>query len=98
MLPKTGLPGTGASDGDLVSDPDLLRLVADALARHNEGRGPAASIARLLILARPASLDAGEITDKGYLNQRRVLTERAALVDLLYADPPPPGVVVALVG
>ena len=40
-------------------------------------------------MARPADLDAGEITDKGYVNQRRVLARRAALVDLLYADPPP---------
>jgi feruloyl-CoA synthase len=47
----------------------------------------------LLIMARPASLDAGEITDKGYVNQRTVLSERAALADLLYTDPPAPGVV-----
>jgi feruloyl-CoA synthase len=46
-------------------------------------------------MTRPASLDAGEITDKGYVNQRTVLAERAALTDLLYADPAPPGVVVA---
>ena len=76
------------ADGDLVTDPDLLRLLAEALARYNASHGSAARIERLLILAAPASLDAGEITDKGYLNQRRVLTERAALVDLLYADPP----------
>lgn len=46
-------------------------------------------------LASPASLDAGEITDKGYINQRRVLARRADLVDMLYADPVPAGVVVA---
>ena len=78
------------ADGDLVTDPDLLRLLAGALAAYNAGHGSAARIERLLILASPASLDAGEITDKGYLNQRKVLTERAALVDLLYADPPRP--------
>ena len=83
-----------AADGDLVTDPDLLRLMADAVAAHNAGHGSAASIGRLLILARPASLDAGEITDKGYVNQRKVLAERAALVDLLYADPAPGGVIV----
>jgi len=49
----------------------------------------------VLIMARPASLDGGEITDKGYVNQRKVLARRAALVDLLYADPPPAGVIVA---
>jgi feruloyl-CoA synthase len=92
-LPNTGLPDTGAPEGDLVTDEELLRMVADALARHNESHGSAASIARLAILARPASLDAGEITDKGYLNQRRVLTERAGLVELLYASPVPSGVI-----
>ena len=43
-------------------------------------------------------LDAGEMTDKGYVNQRQVLANRAALVELLYAEPDPgfpAGVVVA---
>ena len=76
------------ADGDLVTDPDLLRLLADTLAVYNASHGSAARVERLIVLARPASLDAGEITDKGYLNQRRVLAERAALVALLYPDPP----------
>ena len=46
-------------------------------------------------LKSPASLDAGEITDKGYVNQRRVLACRAVLVEMLYADPVPAAVVVA---
>jgi feruloyl-CoA synthase len=87
-------PAAGAPDGDVVTDPELLRLVADAVAVHNKSHGSAASIGRLLILARPASLDAGEITDKGYVNQRTVLAERAALVGLLYTDPAPAGVIV----
>jgi feruloyl-CoA synthase len=89
------LVNAGPADGEAITDTDLLRLVADALTRHNESHGSAARIGRLLIMARPASLDAGEITDKGYVNQRTVLAERAALADLLYADPVPPGVVVA---
>jgi hypothetical protein len=52
-------------------------------------------IERLLVMARPADLDAGEITDKGYVNQRQVLANRAALVELLYTEPVPAGVVVA---
>jgi feruloyl-CoA synthase len=95
VLSNTGAPGPGVPDGDLVTDEALLCLVADALAGHNESHGSAASVARLLILACPASLDAGEVTDKGYVNQRRVLTERAGLVELLYASPVPPGVVTA---
>jgi feruloyl-CoA synthase len=79
--------------GDLVTDQELLARVADALARHNDSHGSAARIGRLVIMTRPAALDAGEVTDKGYVNQRKVLAERAALVDLLYTDPAPPGVV-----
>src|SRR3984957_16851485 len=82
------------ADGDLVTDPDLLRLLARALSAHNASHGSASRVERLVVLARPASLDAGEITDKGYVNQRRVLTERAALVALLFTEPVPDGVVV----
>ena len=46
-------------------------------------------------MARPADLDAGEMTDKGYVNQRQVLANRVALVELLYTEPVPAGVVVA---
>ena len=38
-------------------------------------------------MTEPAAIDAGEITDKGYLNQRAVLTRRAGLVERLYAEP-----------
>ena len=53
--------------------------------------GQAARIERLVVLARPADLDSGEITDKGYINQRQVLKNRAELIELLYAEPPPAG-------
>jgi feruloyl-CoA synthase len=80
-------------DGDLIVGDPLRALLAGSLADHNHASGSSARIARLLVMAHPASLDAGEITDKGYVNQRKVLARRAALVELLYADPPPPGVV-----
>ena len=38
----------------------------------------------MLVMARRADLDVGEITDKGYVNQRQVLINRAALADLRY--------------
>jgi feruloyl-CoA synthase len=37
------------------------------------------------VLPEPPSADAGEITDKGYINQRAVLARRAADVQALYA-------------
>jgi len=39
-----------------------------------------------LLLAEPASVDGGEITDKGYVNQRAVLTRRAGAVATLEDD------------
>jgi feruloyl-CoA synthase len=45
-------------------------------------------ITRLMVMTEAPSIDANEITDKGYMNQRAVLETRAALVDKLYAAPP----------
>jgi feruloyl-CoA synthase len=59
------------------------------------GRGTSARVCRAVLLAEPPSLDVGEVTDKGSINQRAVLAHRAALVEKLYADPPPPNVIVA---
>ena len=50
--------------------------------------GSSNRIARLLVLDEPPSLDAGEMTDKGSINQRAVLARRAALVDELYCGSP----------
>ena len=44
-------------------------------------------IARAILMAEPPSMDKGEMTDKGSINQRAVLKNRAALVDELYAAP-----------
>jgi feruloyl-CoA synthase len=71
--------------GELIVHNLLRDELGRALASHNADAGSAARIDRLLVMARPADLDAGEITDKGYVNQRRVLTNRAALVELLYS-------------
>ena len=83
------------AEGGLLVDEILHKTLAHALADYNAGVGSAARVERLVIMTRPADLDAGEITDKGYVNQRQVLHTRTALVDLLYAEPPPPGVVLA---
>jgi len=83
------------ADADLVSHPGLHEFLARALAEHNDDAGSSARVERLLVMGRPAELDAGEITDKGYVNQRKVLARRAALVEMLYAEPAPPGVIAA---
>ncbi len=67
------------------------------LVRAAESRGadPAGCGVRGGRRPHPAGLDAGEITDKGYLDQRQVLARRAAPVEMRYADPVPAGVIVA---
>ncbi|MGQ0651261.1 MAG: hypothetical protein ACT4P4_03165 [Betaproteobacteria bacterium] len=42
----------------------------------------------MLVLEEPPSLDAGEMTDKGSINQKAVLRRRSALVEELYSDSP----------
>ena len=61
---------------------DRLRTLA-ATATGSSNR-----IRRLAVLADPPSIDAGEITDKGSINQRAVLAHRAALVEAMHADQP----------
>jgi feruloyl-CoA synthase len=81
--------------GDVARDDPALRAhLAAALATLNAGgAGSAARIERLLLLDEPPDMDAGEITDKGYVNQRAVLERRAADVARLLADPPDPAVI-----
>lgn len=75
------------SRGEIVYSDVLAAHLAAALSSLNADAGSASRIRRLIVMATPPRLDEGEITDKGYVNQRTVLTTRAALVDLLYADP-----------
>jgi feruloyl-CoA synthase len=95
MLAGVDLFGSAMTlaDDELIADPGLHAQIARGLAGHNEAAGSATRIERIVLLARPADLDAGEITDKGYVNQRQVLSRRAHIVDLLYSDAPSPAVI-----
>jgi len=55
---------------------------------YEKSTGSSQRIGRAIVLEEPPSLDAGEITDKGSINQRAVLTRRAALVEELYSASP----------
>lgn len=77
-------PGTQA--------PDLQQLL-DALAARSTGG--TTRIARAMLLSVPLSIDAGEITDKGSINQHAVLKARADLVEMLYTQPSAPQVLKA---
>lgn len=83
-----------AHDGEVQpTDPVVRAHLADALSKMNHGRGSAQRIARLLLLAERPDVDTGELTDKGYINQRRVLERRAPDVVRLFADPPEAAVI-----
>jgi feruloyl-CoA synthase len=67
---------------------ELADRVRGVLRQMRQGAGGSSQCpARVLFLAEPPSADAGEITDKGYINQRAVLARRAADVEALYAVP-----------
>jgi feruloyl-CoA synthase len=72
----------------------LTAHIKDKLAAFNATAGGSSRrIGRFMVMTEPPSIDAGEITDKGYVNQRATLERRHALVDALYANPPGDGVV-----
>ncbi len=82
----SGLPDGARLAEVLASAPVLehFQTVLNQLAETSTGS--ASRIARLCLLADPPSLDKGEITDKGSINQRAVLAHRAAMVDAFYGD------------
>ena len=79
----------------MVADARVRTFVAEAVARYNQSRpGSSERVARVLLLDQPPSIDANEVTDKGYINQRAVLEHRAELVERLYAPDPDDAVLV----
>jgi feruloyl-CoA synthase len=87
-----GMQSLGAEGNPLEK---LTALLTEKLKAFNATAGGGSRrISRLIIMTEPPSIDAGEITDKGYVNQRATLDRRPALVDGLYANPPAPGVIV----
>ncbi|MDE2456916.1 MAG: feruloyl-CoA synthase, partial [Burkholderiales bacterium] len=79
--------GLGAAE--VLAEPRVRAFFQDLLDRlWSQGTGSATRPARAVLLAEPPSIDRGEVTDKGSINQRAVLSHRAALVERMYADPP----------
>lgn len=76
-----------------LAENDRVRgRIRDTLAGF-AGESSSSRIRRALILPDAPSVDAGEMTDKGYLNQRAALAGRAAAVERLHARPTDPGVI-----
>jgi feruloyl-CoA synthase len=95
IFPNLEACRTLAGGADLTSDARLreeLRARLGAFAGTSTGSSN--RVCRAMLLAEPPSLDAGEMTDKGSINQRAVLDRRADLVAELYAAVPSPRVLV----
>jgi len=88
-------PEVGTDTETLVRAPAVVEALRRKLRDRNAAeKGSSTRIQRVILMAEPPSLDANEITDKGYINQRATLERRAKLVERLYADPPPEDVIV----
>ncbi|MBR1134081.1 feruloyl-CoA synthase [Bradyrhizobium iriomotense] len=75
-----GLPETAAV-GDVLAHAEVRSAIAQGLAKlKQQSANSSGHATRALLLAEPPSVDGGEITDKGYINQRAVLTRRAEAV------------------
>ena len=55
--------------------------------------GSSTRITRAILIDTPLSIDHGEVTDKGSINQRAVLDHRSGLIDELYSPAPPAHVI-----
>jgi feruloyl-CoA synthase len=81
-----GLPDSAGAD-EVIGHAKVRTAIGQGLARLKaEGSNSSGHATRALLLAEPASVDGGEITDKGYINQRAVLTRRAGAVATLDDD------------
>jgi feruloyl-CoA synthase len=95
---RKAAPGTAADIPArlLLSDSQVMAEFGRRLdAFFAAASGTSSRVTRIILLHEPPSLDLGEMTDKGSINQRAVLAKRAPLVEELYADAPPAHVLVA---
>jgi feruloyl-CoA synthase len=89
------LIGCEAPLAELARHPALRQHVRRAIARWNaDHSGSSQKIARVLLLPDAPSIDANEITDKGYINQRLALERRKADVERLFTSTPDADVLV----
>jgi feruloyl-CoA synthase len=79
-----GLPES-APVADVLAAPPVLAFFRGLVQTlHDGGSGSATRVKRACLLHDVPNIDRGEITDKGSINQRAMLTHRAAMVDALY--------------
>ena len=80
------IAGQAAGDAALLAHPAVRTAFETALTAHaRSATGSASRVVAAMVLDSPLSFDKGEVTDKGSVNQRAVLRERADLVAALWA-------------
>ncbi|MEC9344277.1 MAG: feruloyl-CoA synthase [Pseudomonadota bacterium] len=80
----------GADEAAIAAHGTVRALFHERLrGLRAQSTGSSNRVERVIILDQPLSIDAHEITDKGSLNQRAVMSNRAGLVEDLYAEPVP---------
>jgi feruloyl-CoA synthase len=85
----SGLEPSASLQAVLHSAPVLAHFQAVLNRLNQAATGSANRVARAILLAEPPSIDKGEVTDKGSINQHAVLKHRDALVQALHADTAP---------
>jgi feruloyl-CoA synthase len=85
----------GGSDGEVVRS-ERVRAKFTKLLQElaKTSTGSSNRVARAMLMEEPPSIDKHEVTDKGSFNQRAVLSNRAALVEELYASEPSARIIV----
>jgi feruloyl-CoA synthase len=82
---------------ELARHPAVREHVGRTIAQWNANHpGSSERISRVLLLADVPSIDANEITDKGYINQRLALERRRTDVERLFAATPDADVLVVV--
>jgi feruloyl-CoA synthase len=77
-----------------ANDPRVRAAFRERFARFlSSATGSSNRIARAILLDTTLSIDRGEVTDKGSINQRAVLEHRTALIEMLYAPTPAAAVI-----
>ncbi|MGY4228838.1 feruloyl-CoA synthase [Bradyrhizobium sp. USDA 4503] len=88
------------ASGDIAvaaNDPLVRTAFRERFARVLAGAtGSSNRIARAILLDTPLSIDRGEVTDKGSINQRAVLEHRTDIIEALYAPVPPASVITSV--
>ena len=78
-----------------ASDPLIRAAFRERFQKLVAGAtGSSTRVTRAILLDAPLSIDRGEVTDKGSINQRAVLENRSALIEEIYSSAPPAHVIV----